>query len=121
MVAPLLHNNDPVNDSAVSVELPQLSDTKTPGADGIALGDATPLPASLVHPLIVCVTVYVPGVVTIIDAVVAPLLHNKLPVKPVAVKTELPQLSTTVTTGVDGIVLGEATPLPVAPAHPFII
>jgi hypothetical protein len=31
-------------------------------------------------------------VVTVIDAVVAPVLHNNVPVVPVAVNTELPQL-----------------------------
>ena len=38
-----------------------------------------------------------------IDAVVAPLLHNKAPLKDPAVSTELPQLFTTVTVGVGGI------------------
>jgi hypothetical protein len=33
-----------------------------------------------VHPFTVWVTVYVPVVVTVIDEVVAPLLHNKEPV-----------------------------------------
>ena len=37
------------------------------------------------------------------DDVVAPLLHNKDPVNDPAVKTELPQLFTTVTTGDEGI------------------
>ena len=31
---------------------------------------------------------------------------------PVAVKVDVPQLSTTVTTGVDGIAVGFATPVP---------
>ena len=48
--------------------------------DGIAFGAATPLPDGLVHPFSVCVTVYVPAVVTVMDEVVAPLLHNKEPV-----------------------------------------
>ena len=38
-----------------------------------------------------------------IDAVVAPVLHSKEPVNPVAVRTELPQLFTTVTPGAAGI------------------
>jgi hypothetical protein len=42
--------------------------------------------------------------VTVIDEVVAPLLHNKEPVNDVAVNVELPQLFTTVTTGAAGIV-----------------
>ena len=79
-VAPLLHNKEPVNDVAVNVELPQLSTTDTVGADGIACGAATPLPEGLVQPFTVCMTVYVPAVVTVMDEVVAPLLHNRSPV-----------------------------------------
>jgi len=92
--------------------VPQLSTTVTTGADGIAFGVATPLPEGLVQPFTVCATVYVPAVVTVIDEVVAPLLHNKEPVNDVAVNIELPQLFTTVTTGADGIACGAATPLP---------
>src|SRR5213596_4001745 len=103
VVAPLLHNKEPVKDVAVNVELPQLFSTVTTGAAGINLGAATPLPGRLVHPVTVCVTVYVPAVVTVIDEVVAPLLHNKEPVNNVAVNVELPQLFTTVTPGADGI------------------
>ena len=80
VVAPLLHNKEPVNESAVNVELPQLSTTDTMGADGITFGAATPLPEGLVHPFTVCVTVYVSAVVTVIDEAVAPLLHNRSPV-----------------------------------------
>ena len=119
MVAPLLHNNEPVKDVAVNIELPQLSTTDTVGADGIAFGVATPLPGRLVHPFSVCVTVYVPAVVTVMDEVVAPLLHNKEPVKDVAVNIELPQLSTTDTMGADGIACGAATPLPEGLVQPF--
>ena len=79
VVAPLLHNKEPVYDVAVNIELPQLFTTVTTGADGIAFGAATTLPEGLVHPFTVCVTVYVPAVVTVIDEVVAPLLHNKEP------------------------------------------
>ena len=57
MVAPLLHNKEPLNEPAVNVELPQLSTTDTTGADGIAFGAATPLPEGLVQPFIVWVTV----------------------------------------------------------------
>ena len=70
------------------------------------------LPAALIHPFTVCVTVYVPPVVTVIDAVVAPLLHNNDPVNPDAVNTELPQLLTTDTAGAAGLDNGAATPLP---------
>jgi hypothetical protein len=49
------------------------------------------------------VTEYVAVSVTVIDVVVAPLLHNNEPVKLPAVNTELPQLFATVTVGADGI------------------
>ena len=53
VVAPLLHNNDPLTDPAVNTELPQLSTTVTAGAVGIVFGAAIPLAAALVHPLTV--------------------------------------------------------------------
>ena len=121
VVAPLLHNNAPVNEPAVTVELPQLFTTPTVGADGITLGAATPLPAALVQPVTVCVTVEVPAVVTVIDVVVAPLLHNNVPVNEPAVNTELPQLLVTVTTGADGVGMGAAIPLPAGLVHPFTV
>ena len=46
---------------------------------------------------------YVAAVVTVIDVVVAPVLHNKEPVNPEAVNTELPQLLTTFITGAPGM------------------
>jgi hypothetical protein len=94
---------DPV---AVKIEDPQLSVAETTGDAGNAIGAAIPDPAELVHPLTVCVTVYVPEDVTVIDAVVAPFDH-RCP-DPEAVKTELPQLLVTVTTGVAGGVPGAA-------------
>jgi hypothetical protein len=51
--------------------------------------------------LTVLVTVYVPAVVTVIELVVAPVLHSNEPV-PVAVKTELPQLLVTEIVGAEG-------------------
>jgi hypothetical protein len=58
VVAPVLHNKDPVNDPAVNVELPQLFTTVTVGVVTFAFtGAATPLPGLLVHPFTVCVTV----------------------------------------------------------------
>jgi hypothetical protein len=67
------------------------------------------------------VTVYVPAVLTVMEVVVAPLLHNKVPVNADAVNTELPQLLTTVIVGATGIVPGAATPLRVALVHPFTV
>ena len=55
------------------------------------------------------------------DAVVAPLFHNNVPVKPEAVSTELPQLSTTVTAGATGIAFGAAIPLASTLVHPPIV
>ena len=76
---------------------------KLPGWAGDPLpGVAIPEPAKLVQPLTFLVTEYVPDVFTVIEAVFAPLLHNIVP--PVGIdKVELPQLFTTVTTGVAGI------------------
>src|SRR5678815_1666926 len=98
-----------------------IRDTDTTGADGIACGAATPLPEGLAQPFTVCVTEYVPAVVTVIDEVAAPLLHNNEPVKDVAVNIELPQLSTTDTVGADGMDFGAATPLPEELVHPFTV
>ena len=121
VVAPVLHNKLPVNPLAVNTELPQLSVTSTAGASGITFGDAVPLPAALVQPSIVCVTVYTPPVVTVMDALVSPVLHNKLPVNPLAVNTELPQLSVTPTAGAAGITFGDAVPLPSALVQPSMV
>ena len=121
VVAPVLHNNEPVNDAAVSTLLLQLLVAVTVGA-GTLTGAAMPLPGALVHPLSVCVTVYVPAVATVIEAVVAPVFHNKEPVNDPAVNVELPQLFTTVTVGAGTFeVIGAATPLPEALVHPFTV
>ena len=54
VVAPVLHNNDPLNDPAVNVELPQLFTTLTVGDGTLALsGDAVPLPGGLAEPFTV--------------------------------------------------------------------
>ncbi len=59
--------------------------------------------------------------VTVIDAVVALLLHNKVPVAGVD-KVDVPsQLSTTVITGVDGVVFGVAIAEPGRLVHPFTV
>ena len=122
VVSPVLHNKLPVNSEAVNKELPQLFTTVTTGATPKLLdGAATPLPGTLVHPFIVCVTVYFPAVATVIDEVVSPVLHNNGPVNPDAVSVELPQLFTTDTVGTDGIVFGTATPFPAGLVHPLIV
>ena len=66
-------------------------------------GAAVPLPAALVQPFTVCVTVYVPAAVTVMGLVVAPLLQNNVPVTLVAVNVLLPQLFATVTDGAAGV------------------
>ena len=119
VVAPLLHNIVPPA-GIDKTELPQLFTTVTTGVGVIAFGAAIPAPAALVHPLTFCVTVYVPGEVTVIEAVFAPLLHNMVP--PAGIdRVELPQLFTTVTTGVAVIAFGAATPEPAALEQPFTV
>ena len=56
---------------------------------------------------------------TVIDGVVAPLLHNKFPVA-VVDSIDVPQLFTTVTTGTAGFVLGADTPLPAELLQPLL-
>ena len=57
VVSEVLHNNEPVA-SVESVDVPlQLSTTVTTGAAGLVLGAAVSLPASLVQPFTVVVTV----------------------------------------------------------------
>src|SRR5262249_28454360 len=95
-----------------------------PGCAGAVFGAAVPLPAVEVHPFTVCVTVYVPAVLTVIVGVVAPLLHSIVapPAIPVAVSVDVPsQLSTTVTPGCAGAVFGAAVPLPAVDVHPFTV
>ena len=123
MVAPVLHSNEPVKLEAVNTELPQLLTTPTDG-DGTEefKGAAMPLPCGLVQPFTVCVTVYVPAIVTVIDVVVAPVLHNNDPVNPEAVNTELPQLFTTLTVGAATEELaGAAVPLPAGLTQPCTV
>jgi hypothetical protein len=57
VVAPLLHNNIPLTPVAVNTELPQLFVTPTEGVAGISFGATVPLPALLVQPLTVWLTV----------------------------------------------------------------
>ena len=59
--------------------------------------------------------------VTVIVEVVAPVLHTNGPVKLLAVKTELPQLSTTVTVGAAKVGNGLEVVLPEGLAHPFTV
>ena len=120
VVSPVLHSKLPA-EAVDIVELPQLSASVTTGADGVALGAAVPVPNALTQPFTVCLTVYVPAVVTVTEVVVAPLLQSKVPVA-VVDKSEVPsQSSKSLTTGVDGVVLGEAVLLPGALVHPFTV
>ena len=89
---------------------------------GVGFGAAVPLPLGLAHPFTVCLTVYVPAVVTVIEVVVAPVLHNNVPVNEPAVSTLLLQLLVTETVGaVTFEVTGAATPLPAELVHPFTV
>ena len=53
-----------------------------------------------------------------IAVVIAPVLHNKVPVVPLTDKPDVPQLFTTLTTGVDGITGVAAIPDPAALVQP---
>lgn len=117
VVAPVDHTKFvPVVDNT---EFPQLFTTVTRGVEGVTAGEATAVPEVLVHPLTVCVTVYVPPVVTVMEEVVAPVDHDKL--FPDVVNTELPQLLTTDTTGADGMETGAATADPTGLEHPLTV
>ncbi len=59
--------------------------------------------------------------ITVIEVVIAPLLHNNVPVKLPAVNIELPQLSCTDTVGAEGIAIGAEVPLPFALVHPLTV
>ena len=65
----LLQSNDPVA-FVERTDVPlQLFTTVTDGASGVVLGAAIPLPATLVQPSIVLVTVYTPAVLATINGV----------------------------------------------------
>jgi hypothetical protein len=56
--SPVFHINRPLGRNTESVEVPlQLSTTFTNGVSGVVFGAAVPLPALLVHPFTVVVTV----------------------------------------------------------------
>lgn len=61
-----------------------------------------------------------PAAFTIIDELVSPVFHNRDPVA-VVDNVELPQLSTTVTTGAGSITFGAAIPEPAALVQPSIV
>jgi hypothetical protein len=63
----------------------------------------------------------VAALVTVIEAVVAALLHNNVPEKFDADNSELAQLFTTVTTGATGIGLGAEIPVPARLVQPLIV
>src|SRR4030095_3755119 len=121
VVCPVFHNKDPVKLVAVNTELPQLLLTDTPGAGGIAIGEAVSLANELVQPFTVCETVYEPDVVVVMKLVVSPVLHKIDPVTPVAVNSELPQLLTTAIPGADGIGIGAAVPLAIGLEQPSTV
>jgi hypothetical protein len=66
------------------------------------------------------VTVYVPAVVTVTEAVVSPVLHSNEPVISEAVNSELSQLLITLTAGAAGIIFGAARPVAGELLQPFI-
>ena len=104
----------------VALPIPREQSIVCEGAAGAVLVAAVPDPAVLVQPFTVWVTVYVPAVFTVIEFVVAALLHSRVPVTPVAVSVDVPsQLLTTVTPGAAGAVLGAAVPDPAALVQPL--
>ena len=77
------------------------------GAAGIAVGAViTVLLAALKHPLIVCVTVNVAVVVTVLGLPDPTSLQLRVPVTALTVRIEFPQLLITDKTGAVGIALG---------------
>ena len=122
VVAPVLQSNAPAA-VADKFDVPsQLLVTLTVGADGIAIGAAVPVLTGLVHPFTVVVTLYVPATATVTEDVVAPVLHSNEPAPAARVDNlEVPQLSTSVTTGAEGVVFGAAGPVPDALGHPFTV
>ena len=102
-------------------DVPQLFVTFITGLAGVVPGVAIPAPFALAQPLTVVFTVYVPAVLTVIDEEVEPVFQSRLPMALVE-STDVPlQLFSTVTTGVEGTVLGAAVPLPAALVHPVTV
>src|SRR4030095_12294834 len=100
---PSLHVRVPVTPLAVITADPQLFCIANVGAGGAVSGAAvTELLATLVHVPIVCVTVYVP-VVTVLGLPVPPSLHARVPVTPLAVMTDDPQLFCIANVGAGGV------------------
>ena len=117
----MLHSNVP--DAVVDkVDVPlQLFTTFTEGVAGVVFGAAVPEPAELVQPSTVCVTVYVPALITVIDGVVSVVLHNNVP-DAVVDKVDVPsQLFTTFTEGAAGVVFGAAVPEPASLIQPSTV
>jgi hypothetical protein len=81
-----------------SVDDPQLSVTETAEQEVWQQVPLLPLPAVLVHPFTVVVMSYVPGVVTVMLDVAAPVFHSRVPAA-VVDRVDDPQLFTTVTNG----------------------
>ena len=71
----------------------------------LVFGAATPDPAALTQPFTVCVTVKVAALLTVISEDIAAVFHNNVP-NAVVDNVDVPlQLFTTLTIGVDGIVV----------------
>ena len=121
VIAPVLHNRLPV-EVVDKVDVPlQLLITVITGVAGVVCGAALFEPALLVHPLNEAVTEYAPADVTDMEEVVPPLLHNNVPLA-VVDKLDVPsQLLTTVTTGVAGVVLGDASTVATGLIHPLAV
>lgn len=87
----------------VGIVHPGCVNTVAAGVAGNATGTVvTELLFRLVQPPTVCVTAYVPAVVTVLGLPVPASLQVSVPVTPVAVMVELPQLFATDNTGAAG-------------------
>jgi|SRR6186997_1599949 len=84
VVAPVFHNNEPVNVAAVNVELPQLFTTDIVGAEGTAFTVSVALfeftePILFVHTALYCLLLSAVAVVNVSVALVAPVILVQVP------------------------------------------
>jgi len=122
VVWPVLQVKVPPEGVATKVENPQLGVALMVGAAGVPLVNPVALPFGLGHPLAaVCLTVYVVAVVTLIEEVVAPVLHSNVPVADVERIDEPSQLLVTVTSGAGGTVFGAAVTKESGPVQPAVV
>jgi hypothetical protein len=116
VVAPVLQDKLP-EAGVYSTVFPQLLVTVTVGTDGMVRGADEAAPIELVQPLTLVVTPYTVAFVTVMEEVVALLLHSNAPVE-VVYRKELPQLLISVTVGFAGVDRGLAMAMPAGLTQP---